>query len=366
MKLLHPANLDPDRDWNEYDIITAHLGWVRAMFQTTWHSSDRESDSFLGGYLEGQGLPVTPETLATLRARMGLRPPNVVPEAGRIQRISPDSASPNTAGIDCRASYSPVIIHVPHAGLSWPDDGTPMPDVADLAGEMTLMADLFADQIAKQVVQTMASRVMNHAAQARWPSLFINRLTRLAIDPERFDDNTEEMNCVGMGVVYERTHDKRPLYRDGLTLDDIGQRKALWYRPYAAALADLVDSTLAREGRCLIIDLHSYSTDPLAYELHQTGERPPVCLGFEPQHDPGIDKAEQIFQDHGVATARNTPFAGSYVPLKHWHKNPAVQSLMVEIRKDQYLDANTPNTSKMDALAAPIADFITAWMRQAT
>ena len=263
-----------------------------------------------------------------------------------------------SAGVDC-----PVIIHVPHAGLDWPDDGTAMPDQPDLWDEMKLMADRGVDEIAETAVALMAGR--RDAVTGRGehtPALFVNKLSRLAMDPERFVNESEEMNQVGMGVVYERTHDGRPLYSTGLSEADIETRKALWYRPYTQVLADLVDQVLDRHGRCLIIDLHSYSTEPLPYELHQDGERPEVCLGFEPFHDPGVERAEQVFTRHGFRVGRNQPFSGSYVPLTHWRRTPEVKSLMVEIRKDQYLDSD--GHTDLDAairLAETIMDVIDAW-----
>jgi len=263
-----------------------------------------------------------------------------------------------TAGVDC-----PVIIHVPHAGLDWPDDGTAMPDQPDLWDEMKLMADRDVDEIAEMAVALMEGR--SDAVKGRGehtPALFVNKLSRLAMDPERFDNESEEMNQVGMGVIYERSHDGRPLYSTGLSEADSETRKALWYRPYAQALADLVDQVLDRHGRCLILDLHSYSTKPLPCELHQNDERPEVCLGFEPFHDPGVGQAEQVFARHGFRIGRNQPFSGSYVPLTHWRRTPEVKSLMVEIRKDQYLDGD--GDTDLDAviqLAATIVDVIDAW-----
>ena len=39
-----------------------------------------------------------------------------------------------------------------------------------------------------------------------------------------------------------------------------------------------------------------------------------------------------------METALNTPFAGTLVPLKHFGKEPRVHSVMLEIRRDQYMD----------------------------
>ena len=119
---------------------------------------------------------------------------------------------------------------------------------------------------------------------------------------------------------------------------EIERRKQAWYRPYAQAMSDLVDEVLRRLGRCLIVDLHSYAAQPLPYERHPAQQRPEVCLGFEPFHAPGIEAADEVLRGHGYETARNEPFAGSYVPLKHWRADNRVSSVMIEVRKDQYLD----------------------------
>lgn len=279
----------------------------------------------------------------------------VASSEGDLVVPSSNTAS-NTNGFAMAVNLSsPVIIHIPHAGLAWPDDATAMPDYRRLNTEVTLMADLGVDQIADVI-----DRLLVETGDAV-PSRFQNRLTRVAMDPERFDDDTEEMNKVGMGVVYTRSHTGKPLYSTSLSETDIARRKALWYQPYTRALATLVDDTLSRHGRCLIVDLHSYSVKPLAHELHKHDLRPPVCLGYEPFHDPGIEAAEQVFARHGYATSRNQPYRGSYVPLDQWNQDQRVVSLMVEIRKDQYLDHLEVNHGRALHLAAPIAEFTRAW-----
>ena len=69
----------------------------------------------------------------------------------------------------------------------------------------------------------------------------------------------------------------------------------------------------------MIIDVHSYPTEPLPYELHGDGPRPPVCLGTDPFHTPAglLAAAEDAFAGFG-GTGVDSPFAGAYVPLKYY------------------------------------------------
>jgi N-formylglutamate amidohydrolase len=255
-----------------------------------------------------------------------------------------------------RATASPVIVHVPHAGVGLPDDGLPLPDIPDLAAEVRLMADLHVDLLADRVDALLAES--GHAP----PNRVGNLLSRVVMDPERFDDESEEMNQVGMGVIYTRTHDGRALYREGLPADAATARKEQWYYPYAAAFTALADRVVRDHGRCLILDLHSYATEALPCELHQADERPPVCLGVEPFHDPGAGQAARFLAEHGFATTLNQPYRGAYVPLNRYGVDPAVQSLMVEVRKDQYLDGTALRPEAADRLSQAVARFARWWV----
>jgi len=274
-----------------------------------------------------------------------------------IARLAPASeGAANDAGFLITSNAaSPVIVHVPHAGLLWPDDSTAIPDYPRLASEITLLADLGIDKIA-DIIDTLLAETGDPI-----PNRFQSRLTRVAMDPERLDNDTEEMNQAGMGVVYTHTHTGKPLYSTGLPVTDAARRKSLWYEPYSQALATLVDNAVARHGQCLILDLHSYSLKPLAHELHKRNARPEICLGYEPYQDPGIEMVEQAFAHHGYITARNQPYQGSYVPLARWRHDSNVASLMVEIRKDQYLDQSKIHHGKVIRLAAAVADLIRPW-----
>ncbi|WP_433334349.1 N-formylglutamate amidohydrolase [Spirillospora sp. CA-294931] len=219
---------------------------------------------------------------------------------------------------------SPVILHVPHGSRVVTPHAREriLLDDAALAAELDLMTDAHTALIAER------------ARAAAW--IFANRLSRLVVDPERFPDEREEMNAVGMGAVYLRTSHGEPLREDDPAHTE--ELLARYFRPYAAAMADLVAARLAATGRAVIIDVHSYPSRALPYELHASGPRPAICLGVDAFHTPAwlLEAASTAFSGLGDLDV-NTPFAGAYVPVDHHRRDAAVSALMIEIRRDTYM-----------------------------
>jgi N-formylglutamate amidohydrolase len=168
------------------------------------------------------------------------------------------------------------------------------------------------------------------------------------------------MRAAGMAAVYTRTSHGRRLRHD----DDARDQGLLarHYRPYAGAMTGLVDARLAATGHAVVIDVHSYPSRPLPYELHGDGPRPAICLGTDPFHTPPelVRAARDAFAGFGDIDL-DSPFAGCYVPLKHYGQQPAVTALMVEIRRDTYMsEPGGPPTENVDRLATALADLVDA------
>ncbi|MFI8308445.1 N-formylglutamate amidohydrolase [Streptomyces sp. NPDC085927] len=225
------------------------------------------------------------------------------------------------------AGDSPVILHVPHSSREIPAEvrsGIVLGD-AELERELDHITDAHTAAIAEAAAE----------AAGITPWRFVNGLSRLVIDPERFPDEREEMLASGMGAVYTRTTHKEALRPDGF---DHGPLIERYFRPYAQAMTRAVADRLAATGRAVIIDVHSYPTAPLPYELHGAGPRPPVCLGTDAFHTPPglLEAAREAFAPCGE-TGLDSPFAGTYVPLEFYGKRAEVTALMVEIRRDTYM-----------------------------
>ncbi|MET7733179.1 N-formylglutamate amidohydrolase [Streptomyces sp. NPDC005402] len=246
------------------------------------------------------------------------------------------------------AAESPVILHVPHSAREIPAEvraGIVLDDLA-LERELDHIVDAHTAEIAEEAAGRAALR----------PWRFVNRLSRLVVDPERFPDGREEMLAVGMGAVYTRTTHREDL-RPGDT--DPGPLIARYFWPYAQAMTDAVAQRLAVTGRAVVIDVHSYPSAPLPYELHGEGPRPPVCLGTDSFHTPPelLAAAREAFGEVGL----DSPFSGTYVPLEFYGRDPRVSALMVEIRRDTYMtEPGGPAGPGLHELAQALAALVDA------
>jgi N-formylglutamate amidohydrolase len=219
-------------------------------------------------------------------------------------------------------------------------------DLEGVRAEAKTMADIYTEDLARLVVEK----------SPRKPWVFENTYSRLVIDPERFPDDSEVMNQVGMGVVYSKTSDQRPLRK--LSEPDQDLLIDRFFKPYSKALETLVAERLDALGKVLIIDLHSYPAKALPYELYQDSPRPEVCLGVDSFHTPEalIDLARDKMSELGSVEI-NTPFVGTYVPLKFYGSEPKVHSIMLELRKDIYL-ADGLKSASFDKTADCIAGLV--------
>ncbi|WP_327673250.1 N-formylglutamate amidohydrolase [Kitasatospora sp. NBC_00458] len=247
------------------------------------------------------------------------------------------------------APGSPVILHVPHSSRTIPADVRSgiLPDDRALALELDHITDAHTAEIARLAAQ----------AARTTPWRFVNRLSRLVVDPERFPDEREEMLAAGMGAVYTRTTHREELRPAGFDGRPLLER---YFHPYAQAMTAAVADRLEAVGRAVIVDVHSYPAKALPYELHGDGPRPPICLGTDPRHTPAplLDAARRAFADFG-GTGLDSPFAGTYVPLRYYGGTAEVGALMVEIRRDLYMaEPGGPAGPGLEALAAALTRLV--------
>ena len=224
-----------------------------------------------------------------------------------------------------------VVVHIPHSSTFIPPEYRDQFVLSDeeLAAELVRMTDAYTDELFALAPET--------ATTIEFP------VSRLVLDPERFeDDQQESMASRGMGVIYQRSSLCGPLRRE-ISGEEREALLARFYRPHHHALTEAVQRSLDARGKCLIIDAHSFGSRPWPYEPDQTSKRPEICLGTDPFHSPPelVTLAVEAFKAQGFSVDLDKPFAGALVPMKYYQKTPNVMSIMVEVRRDLYMDEQT-------------------------
>jgi N-formylglutamate amidohydrolase len=224
-----------------------------------------------------------------------------------------------------------VVIHIPHTSTVIPPEYRNQFVLSDedIAAELVRMTDAYTDELFALAPEA--------ATTVKFP------VSRLVLDPERFeDDQQESMASRGMGVIYQRSSLCGPLRRE-ISGDEREALLARFYRPHHQALTEAVQKSLDSHDKCLIIDAHSFSSKPWPYEPDQTSTRPEICLGTDDFHSPKdlTNIAVDAFKSQGFGVDLNRPFAGSLVPMRYYQTNWKVWSIMVEVRRDLYMDERT-------------------------
>ena len=229
----------------------------------------------------------------------------------------------------------PLIVHIPHSSIFIPENErlTFRLSDAELNEELLRMTDRYTDDLFSEAVKLRGT-------------LFVNRVSRLVCDPERFpDDKSEPMSIKGMGAVYTKTSAGNQLKVDSFDSGDKNGVMSKYFHPYSKTLEEEVAKMLEAFGKCFIIDGHSFPSIPLPYE-DPNSPRPDICFGYDPFHAPNdqFKDIENICKSNNYVSGHNEPFSGSYVPLKYFEKESKVKSLMIEIRRGTYM--NESNGSK--------------------
>jgi N-formylglutamate amidohydrolase len=245
---------------------------------------------------------------------------------------------------------SPLLLHIPHASTCIPDEafGDFVVDRDTLDAELLRLTDRFTDALYGDgfpSAQIVAADV-----------------SRLVVDVERFaDDANESCAAHGMGAVYVRTSTGAPLRAISETRR--AQLMNEYYWPHHHRLDAMAARALEQFGRCVIIDAHSFPVAPLPTQV-DVGDPPEIGIGTDAMHTSAAlaEVVHTFFTDRGFSVGVNRPFAGALVPNAYYGQDQRVQSVMIEVRRDLYMDERTgessPHFSAMQRLLAELRTML--------
>lgn len=227
----------------------------------------------------------------------------------------------------------PFVFASPHSGRLYPSSFAAQSRLDALC--LRRSEDAYADELFAGAVTQGAPMIA-----ARFPRAFldVNRAPT-ELDPALFDgplavrvDTPNARVHAGLGVIPRIVRDGAEIYRVKLHPGEAQERLSRLHRPYHAALARLVEETMARFGVAIVIDCH---TMPSAASV------PDIVLGdrYGAAASPLlIRSAEAAFATAGFSVARNAPYAGGYTTHLYGRPEICVHALQIEINRTLYLD----------------------------
>ena len=136
---------------------------------------------------------------------------------------------------------------------------------------------------------------------------------------------------------------------------------AEYYWKHHEKLSQAVDNQLNRFGTALIIDCHSYPSNPLKRDLDKNPVRPDFNIGTDTYHTSQklIDLSVNFFEKKGYSLGIDWPYKGSIVPIEHYKKNSNVQTIMLEINRALYLkEPSNDKSENYSEIKKITAEFI--------
>ena len=229
----------------------------------------------------------------------------------------------------------PFVFASPHSGRVYPASLM----AASRLDALTLRRseDAFVDELFGSVTALGAPLIA-----ARFPRAYcdVNRSPG-EIDPSMFagplemsvDAPTPRVTA-GLGVIPRIVRDGADIYRRKLDPSEARHRLDFLYRPYHAALAGLVQQTLAQFGVAVVVDCHSMPSALSVPDIvlgDRFGVTAPAAL---------MANAEEAFVDAGFTLARNAPYAGGYTTTLYGRAPENCHALQIEINRALYLNEN--------------------------
>jgi N-formylglutamate amidohydrolase len=270
--------------------------------------------------------------------------------------LSADRSSGEAAfEIQAPASQTvPLVFSSPHSGRDYPAEFLAQSRLDPLT--LRRSEDSYVDELFAAAPEHGAPLL-----RALFPRVFVDpNREALELDPAMFSDalpananaNSPRV-AAGLGSIARVVASGEEIYARKLTLAEAEARLDRYWRPYHAALQELLSTTRRRFGHVLLIDCHSMPSVGGPMERDAGDRRLDFVLGdcHGRSCAPTLtDRVEALLQADGFRVERNAPYAGGYVTQHYGRPAEGIHTLQIEVNRALYM--NETNYDRRPGFAA--------------
>jgi len=233
---------------------------------------------------------------------------------------------------------SGVVFASPHSGSIYPQDLLARSNLS--AHQLRRNEDIFIDLLFHSSVDAGAPFL-----RALFPRVIVDVNRAESELPPEWDTLIEGPRhstpraAAGLGVVPTYLSETLPIYNRPPTSEDVSRRLTTLYHPYHAALKALLDTSVARFGRALLVDCHSMpGFAPMG------SRRPDIILGDRfgtSCHADTLDLVRDLFAKAGYSVGINYPYAGGHTTTHYGKPSEGIEAIQIEVNRDLYVNPIT-------------------------
>ncbi|MEM7449327.1 MAG: N-formylglutamate amidohydrolase [Myxococcota bacterium] len=252
---------------------------------------------------------------------------------------------------------TPLLVEIPHAGLTIPPEVQPQLDVPPDA--ILRDADIYVDRLYERCAERGATRL---AAKL---SRYVVDLNRSAddVDAETVPEHPKPRALQPRGVVWRMTTDGRSVLRKPLSYSGLQKRIEQYHRPYHDTLRRELERLRATHGFAVLLAAHSMPSVG-RWGHTDTGTRRadivPGTQGRSTAHPEVVDLVDSHFRAAGLSVRHDDPYRGGYTtahygrPSEHWH------AIQIELNRALYVDESTaqPKQGDFEALQKVLLELV--------
>ena len=235
-----------------------------------------------------------------------------------------------------RVRRTPVIVEVPHAGLSVDPESmaTLLAPVQSLGRD----ADLFVDDLYADAPDVGATLLVSHVSR------YVCDLNRAETDADPLTVEGGAARSAPHGVIWRVTTDNRPALSRPLPFAELERRLQRIYRPYHQALQALLDQRVTEFGYAILLCAHSMPSRGREGHIDPGRERADVVPGSRGRStcaDPVLRLIDRTAKSFGLSVAHDEPYRGGFSTSHYGRPRERVHAIQIELARRLYMDEQT-------------------------